>query len=58
MAEPRAKLSTLDVAKLQVETGCSARTITRWARGERTMRPATLMRLGRGAVKLGIPVKA
>jgi hypothetical protein len=52
---PRAKLNPLDRARLRVETMCTDRTISKWARGE-PVRLATARRLSRAAEHLGIDV--
>jgi hypothetical protein len=49
------RLSALQVAQLQVETGLGATTIRKWARGERVTAPV-LMALARASKKLAIPV--
>ena len=52
-----AALSTVDRLKLQIETGCSEKTIRKWIGGQ-PVRGATQLRLEKGCKKLGLEVLA
>lgn len=52
----RATLSSIDRAKLRLETMCSNETISRWARGETDLRAATVHRIEKACECLGIEV--
>ena len=51
----KGSLKRSERVRLMADTGCDERTIRRWERGE-SVKDVTMTRLGRSAVKLGIPV--
>ena len=55
--KPLAKLSSLDVSRLHVETHADPKTIRRWATG-RQVKACTALALARGCERLGIEVRA